>query len=115
MELKVINLGLPKSGTTTLGHALKEAGFKVADFRIRRWQVKDPARQRSFVANLIYLGYFETGDPLSLMPEFDAFSEISQLTKGKSIWPQMDWGVIMAIKKHHPNAKKPNAFCEECE
>ena len=35
MSLRVVNLGLPKTGTTTLARALKMAGFKVADHRVR--------------------------------------------------------------------------------
>ena len=103
--LKVINLGLPKSGTTTLGKALSEAGLRVADWRIRRGQPDNPAITRAFVGKLMYDGYFQSGDPLALMPEFDAFSEIDIVRAGLCLWPQTDWGLISAIRRHHPQAR----------
>lgn len=103
--LKVINLGLPKSGTTTLGQALKHAGLKVADWRIRRGQSKDDQLARAFVGRQMYKAYFETGDPLSTMSEFDAFTEIDVVREGLNLWPQCDWGLLAAIRAHHPGAK----------
>ncbi|WP_212525212.1 sulfotransferase [Actibacterium sp. MT2.3-13A] len=104
-ELKVVNLGLPKSGTTTLGEALRRAGLRVADWRIRAGQSADNRLNRAFVGKLMYQGYFETGDPLSLMPEFDAFTEIDIVRQGLNLWPQTDWGLIAAIRAHHPGAR----------
>lgn len=99
--LRVINLGLPKSGTTTLGEALKKAGLTVADWKIRPGQ----PGPRGFVGKLMYQGYFETGDPLALMPAFDAFTEIDIVRNGLNLWPQTDWGLISAIRDHHPGAR----------
>ncbi|MDQ7071582.1 MAG: hypothetical protein Q9M48_12745 [Rhodobacterales bacterium] len=113
-RLKVINLGLPKSGTTTLGRALKMAGLKTADYRIRPHQTDDSAIHDAFVGDLMYRGYFHTGDPLAHLGEFDGFSEISTLRAGHSLWPQMDFGLIRALRKHHPDtrflASKRDAF-----
>ena len=103
--LKVINLGLPKSGTTTLGEALKRAGLRVADWRIRQGQTENKTITRAFVGKLMYQGYFESGDPLALMPEFDAFTEIDIVRNGLNLWPQTDWGLISAIRAHHPGAR----------
>ncbi|MGB7243965.1 MAG: hypothetical protein WBC93_18010 [Sulfitobacter sp.] len=102
MTLRVVNLGLPKTGTTTLARALRRSGFRVADHRIRKAQSADPQVQGQFVADLLYRGYFETGDPAAFLPGFDALSEISLLRNGRSLWPQMDFGLIEAIRKHHP-------------
>lgn len=103
--LKVINLGLPKSGTTTLGQALKHAGLNVADWRIRRGQSKGDRLTRAFVGKLMYDGYFRDGDPLAPMAEFDAFTEIDVVREGLNLWPQCDWGLLAAIRAHHPGAK----------
>lgn len=103
--LKIINLGLPKSGTTTLGEALKQAGLNVADWRIRSGQSQNRAIIRAFVGKLMYDGYFGEGDPLGLMPDFDAFTEISIVRDGLCLWPQTDWGLLDAIRKHHPRAR----------
>lgn len=105
-RLRVINLGLPKSGTTTLGRALKMAGLKTADYRIRAHQVKDDdERNAAFVGDLMYRGYFHTGDPLAHLEDFDGFAEISTLRGGRSLWPQMDFGLIRAIRKNHPGTR----------
>ncbi|HHH89400.1 MAG TPA: sulfotransferase family protein [Aliiroseovarius sp.] len=104
-RLRVINLGLPKSGTTTLGEALRRAGMRVADWRIRKGQSQGDRLKRAFVGKLMYRGYFETGDPLALMDEFDAFTEIDIVRDGLNLWPQTDWGLLSAIRTHHPGAR----------
>ncbi|GHG79887.1 sulfotransferase [Pseudodonghicola xiamenensis] len=104
-RLRIINLGLPKSGTTTLGVALSQAGLKVADWRIRAGQTEDREILFGFVGDHLYRGYYETGDPLALLSEFDAVTEMSIASHGFSLWPQTDWGLIEAIRRHHPNTK----------
>lgn len=99
---KVVNLGLPKSGTTTLGEALKHAGMRVADWKIRPGQSE---KMRGFVGVLMYKGYFETGDPLEYLYDFNAFTEIEVVREGKNLWPQTDWALIAAIRARHPGAK----------
>ena len=105
MSLQVINLGLPKSGTTTLARALKVAGLKTADHRIRRHQSTDPALRGAFVGDLIYRGYYNTGDPTALLSDFAAISEMSCLRAGHSLWPQMDYAIIAAFRRHHPGVR----------
>ena len=104
-RLVVVNLGLPKSGTTTLARALREAGFTVADYRIRKGQTHRPDLRGRYVGGRIYHGYFTSGDPLTELGEFDAFTEVSVLRAAQSFWPQTDFGVIEAIRSHHPGAK----------
>jgi hypothetical protein len=102
---RIINLGLPKSGTTTLAHALRIAGLRIADYRIRKRQTPDRTLHNAFVGEMMYQGYFTTGDPLHGLDLFDGFSEISTLREGVSYWPQMDFGLIEAIRTHHPGAR----------
>ena len=102
---QIVNLGLPKTGTTSLARALKIAGYRVADHRIRPRQTQTNALKDAFVADLLYRGYFETGDPAAHFEDFTALTELSCLRKGKSLWPQMDFGMIDAIRKHHPNVR----------
>ncbi|AXI46135.1 sulfotransferase family protein [Sulfitobacter sp. SK012] len=102
MSLRVINLGLPKTGTTTLARALKMAGFRVADHRVRAKQTDVARLHGEFVADLLYRGYFETGDPGAHFADFNALTELSLLRGGKSLWPQMDFALIDAIRRYHP-------------
>ena len=101
----VVNLGLPKTGTTTLARALRAVGYKTADHHIRPRQTRHASLQNQFVADLIYKGYFETGDPLALLERFTAMTEISLLGQGRSLWPQMDAALVDAIRRHHPGVK----------
>ncbi len=105
MTLVAVNLGLPKSGTTTLAKALRMAGLRVADHRIRGRNSDDPALKGLYVAEVLYRGYFETGDPGALIPDVTAISEMSMLRAQKSQWPQTDLALIRAIRAHHPGVK----------
>jgi len=105
MSLVVVNLGLPKTGTTTLSRALKRAGLKVADHRIRPKQTDNTDLHGRFVADLLYEGYFSQGDPAARLGEFSAISEMSSVRAGKSLWPQMDFGLITALRAYHPGLK----------
>ncbi len=102
---KLVNLGLPKTGTTTLARALKIAGYRVADHRIRPRQTDSATLQNAFVADLLYQGYFQSGDPAEFFEDFTALTEISCLRQGKSLWPQMDFAMIDAIRTHHPDVR----------
>jgi hypothetical protein len=104
-RLRIVNLGLPKTGTTTLAHALRLTGLRVADHRIRNRQTDDAALRGAFVGQCLYEGYFHTGDPLARLDRFDAFSEVSCLRQGQSLWPQMDYGLIAALRAHHPGLR----------
>lgn len=104
-RLRIVNLGLPKTGTTTLARALKIAGFRVADHRIRPRQTDNSALADAYVADVLYRGYFLTGDPGSEFDDFTALTELSCLREGKSLWPQMDFALIDAIRTHHPDVR----------
>ncbi|WP_424986131.1 hypothetical protein [Microbulbifer sp. S227A] len=105
MTLEVVNLGLPKSGTTTLAKALRLAGYAVADHRLRGRNTNDPAQKGTPVADLLYRGLFETGDPAAYLPGITALSEMSILRGAKSLWPQMDFALLLAIRAQHPGVR----------
>lgn len=104
-KLKVINLGLPKTGTTTLTRALRRAGLRTVDWRIRKRQTRDPELSRKHLGTILYRDYFDTGDPLHRLAEFDAFNELSHAGLKHSVWPQTDWALLDAIQTHHPGVK----------
>ena len=101
----MVNLGLPKTGTTTLARAMRRAGMKSADHRIKPHQTEDDSLHNVFVADLLYKGFFETGDPLHHLHEFGALTEVSLLRQGRSVWPQMDFSLLRAIRTHHPDVR----------
>ena len=101
----VINLGLPKTGTTTLSRALRRAGLRVADWRIRDPQTTDETLRGRLVGRVMYEDYFASGDPMARMGEFDAVTEMNALRFDRNYWPQTDWGFLSAIEKNHPGVK----------
>lgn len=104
MSLRLVNLGLPKSGTTTLATALARAGWRVADHKLRRGQTDDPAQIGRFVAEQLYDGYFARRRPFArLDPWFDALTEISALRGPLSLWPQCDYAMIRAMRDSAPD------------
>ena len=102
---RIINLGLPKTGTTTLTDALRHAGLKVADWRIRKGQSTREDILGDHVGRIIYADYFASGDPLARLGEFDVVNEMSAVRHDRSLWPQTDYGVLSAIQAHHPEIK----------
>ncbi len=104
-RLRVVNLALPKTGTTTLTDALRHAGLTVADWRIRPGQSKRDDIPRMHLGKIIYEDYFDSGDPLARLGEFDVINEMSAVREDRSFWPQTDWGVISAIRDHHPDVR----------
>ncbi|MCX7559481.1 sulfotransferase family protein [Sulfitobacter sp. F26204] len=101
----IISLSLPKSGTTTLAVALRHAGLKVIDWRIRQGQSANPALKGALIAPLMYEDYFDSGDPLARLGEFHAVTEMSAVNNRMSMWPQTDSGMLSAILHHHPGAR----------
>lgn len=98
----IINLGLPKSGTTTFSTALTRAGLRVADHKVPSDQ-NDQGRK--FVGQLIYEGYFDHLNPLHHFEHYDAISEMNTLNAGQVLWPQMDFGLLSVIQDLYPDVK----------
>ncbi len=100
--VKCVNLGLPKTGTTTLAYALEQAGWLVADHKLRRAHKPPPGLGGTFVGRQLYNGYFE-GDPFKYLDLYDALSEISVLKGETSLWPQCDYALIKAMRLARPD------------
>jgi hypothetical protein len=104
-RLRIVNLALPKTGTTTLTQALRAAGLTVADWKIRAGQSQQADISRRHLGKIIYEDYFDSGDPLARLGEFDVVNEMSAVREDRSLWPQTDWGLLSAIQEHHPGVK----------
>ncbi|MBP0480932.1 sulfotransferase family protein [Sagittula salina] len=104
MVVKLVNLGLPKTGTTTLAHALVRAGWTVADHKVRRVHTREPGLGGTFIGRQLYNGYFACGNPfLHLDPVYDALTEISVLNGDTSVWPQCDYPLLKAMRLQRPD------------
>ncbi|SFE18305.1 sulfotransferase family protein [Roseivivax sediminis] len=101
----IINLGLPKTGTTTLSRALRRAGLSTADWKVRAGQTDDAAMHGAFVGEILYTDYFATGDPLARLKVFDGITEMNALSPRGNYWPQTDWALIDAMRTHHPETR----------
>ena len=102
--VKLVNLGLPKTGTTTLAHALDQVGWTAADHKVRRIHTREVGLGGTFIGRQLYNGYFETGDPfVHLDPYYDALTEVSVLNGNTSVWPQCDFAMIKAMRMARPD------------
>ncbi|MBV2360729.1 sulfotransferase family protein [Thalassococcus sp. CAU 1522] len=105
MRVKLVNLGLPKSGTTTLATALRKGGWSVADHKVRRSDSTEQGVAGTFIGRQLYRGYFETGNPFEYLPFYDALTEISALRGPFSFWPQCDFAMIKAMRAADPGLR----------
>jgi hypothetical protein len=105
--VKLVNLGLPKSGTTTLATALTHAGWVAADHKLRRVHSRAPGLGGTFIAKQLYDGYFSaSGDPFAVLDRFyDALTEVSVLKGPLSLWPQCDYAMIKAMRQARPDLR----------
>lgn len=103
--IRIINLGLPKTGTTTLTRALRRAGLGVVDWRINPRQTRAKALHGRHLGSVLYEDYFKHGDPLKRLARFEVLNELSWAGPERSLWPQTDWGLIDAIQRNHPQVK----------
>lgn len=104
-RLRVVNLGLPKSGTTTVGEALVATGLKTSSHRVMPEDGLPKERHGQFIGHMMYEGYFGKGDPLAHLDAYDGLGEISVIHAGKPAFPQMDAAVIEAVAMHHPGVR----------
>lgn len=104
MSLRIVNLGLPKSGTSTLARALRRGCLSCADhqFDLRG---KEDAMTNAYVGEMMYRGLFDSGDPAQYFSGYDSISEMSVLRADISLWPQMDFAIIDALRRLHPDLK----------
>lgn len=98
----LMSVGFPKTGTTTLSRALREAGMTVADW----------VHDNKPVGALIYRGWYRRGDPFHFFEGVDAISQSDYLRppqqdrKGSgSFWPGLDIALLLAIRRMHPDTR----------
>ncbi|CUK04615.1 hypothetical protein PH7735_02806 [Shimia thalassica] len=101
--MKMINLGLPKSGTTTLQRALETSGVPSAHWAVA--PVIGPAnleQLETYVGYRMYRDHFRGLDPLQGLAEFDVITQVDMVSDHYSFWPQTDLALLRSIRAHHP-------------
>ena len=112
--MKLMVIGFPKSGTTTIARSLEASGLKAAHWRDR------PGPKGRFIGALIYEAIYEGLDPFAHLSDFDpiAQSDVCWPIQGVSFWPNLDFSVLRAIRRAHPeclfllNYRDPGAICD---
>lgn len=93
--MKAFVIGFPKSGTTTLHHALVESGLKSV-----HWKT-----EQGYCGELIYRAFAAGRPPLADLTQYDviAQADVCQPHEGKNYWPNLDFSVLRAIREHYPD------------
>ena len=99
--MRLVNLGFPKSGTTSLNKFLSDTGFSPAHWRL------DPETKKStsdaFVGELVYSNYF-SGKPIFQGFKADALTQLDVCIPrlGLNFWPQLDPNIRRLIRSEYP-------------
>ncbi|MGX9962437.1 hypothetical protein ACVFYP_03885 [Roseomonas sp. F4] len=93
--MRVVVVGFPKSGTSTLQKAFAKSGLNAVHWRMGA----DP------VGELIYQGLFRHDDPFFLLPGVDAITQMDYCVpaKQRNFWPNLDFSVLFAIRRRYPD------------
>lgn len=92
--MRAMLIGFPKAGTTTFARACTMSGLRTAHWRT----------QRGFCGKLIYESFLAGGDPLmQLDADYDVIAQADVCRgRGENFWPNLDFSVLYAIRRHHP-------------
>lgn len=93
--MKAFLVGFPKSGTSTIQRAFMESGIQSI-----HWQC-----ELGYVGEIIYENHYFGQDPLASLKGIDAITQADVCLPaiGKNYWPNLDFGVLAAIRRHHPD------------
>ena len=108
--MKLMAIGFPKSGTTSLTHALKASGLKPA-----HWRAKG-----RFIGFQIYDAIYRGLEPFALLEGFDAITQADVCVPNLqlNLWPNLDFAVLSAVRRAHPscllllNYRRPEAIAD---
>ena len=107
--MKLMVIGFPKSGTTTITAALEASGLRTAHWGDQMGR---------FIGALIYGAVLEGRDPFAHLQGYDAVSQADVCLPGQHInyWPNLDFAILRAIRRAHPeclfllNYRRPEAI-----
>lgn len=98
---KIIIVGFPKSGTSTLQKAFAKSGITSAHWK----------HGGKVVGKMVYDGWFDEGDPFFHFDGVDAITQMDFCNSPnpgdtlQSYWPNLDISLLIAIREMYPNCK----------
>ena len=109
--MRLMVIGFPKSGTTSLTEALTASGLRAVHWRIPN---------KEFVGAQIYRAIYRGLDPFALLQDYDAITQADVCLPAHRInlWPNLDFAVLSAIRRAHPscllllNYRRPEAIAD---
>jgi hypothetical protein len=112
--MKLFVVGFPKSGTTTLTHALEASGMKPA-----HWADADG----KFVGQTIYENVLSGRDPFAGLEEYDSITQADVCVPAQRVnfWPNLDFAILAKIRAAHPdclfllNTREPKKICSSID
>jgi hypothetical protein len=112
--MKLMVIGFPKSGTTTITRVLEASGLKSA-----HWQDESGR----YVGALIYGAIFSGLDPFAHLSDFDAITQADVCLPSLRLnfWPNLDFAILNVIRRADPeclfllNYRRPEAICKSME
>ena len=110
--MKLMAIGFPKSGTTSLTKALNMSGVRAVHWRT--------STDGNFVGVQIYRAICRGLDPFALLSDFDAVTQADACIPSLklNVWPNLDFAVLSAIRRAHPsclfllNYRRPEAIAD---
>lgn len=95
--MKGFVIGFPKSGTTTIHHALIESGLSSV-----HWKT-----EHGYCGEYIYRAFAGGRPPLADLAHYDVITQadVCLPKEGKNYWPNLDFSVLCTIREYYPECK----------
>ena len=110
--MKLMAIGFPKSGTTSLTRALFKSGVTPVHWRT--------FKEGHFVGVQMYRALYSGKDPFALLPGVEAVTQADVCIPSLklNLWPNLDFAMLSAIRRSHPtcllllNYRNPEAIAD---
>lgn len=96
--MKLMVIGFPKAGTTSITAALEASGLKPVHWR---------DSEGRFVGKLIYEDTLAGRDPFERLGAYDCVTQADVCLPGQGLnyWPNLDFAVLARIRERHPDCQ----------
>lgn len=97
MNLIAFNLGLPKSGTSTLQNAFARSGLKSL-----HWH---SSVLNKYIGRAMYERFLKDEPIMTDFPDAAVVTQADLITYETSFWPQMDQALLRQLKRENPRVR----------